>query len=511
MEEKKTMVAFDCGNSSFRTIVGIYENGKIKSNVISQLPNESTRIGDYFYWDMIRIFGEFKKNLKEIVKEYGRIDSIGISTWGVDFGLFDKEGRMLSNPLCYRNTLGEAQVEKLSSEDKKRMFYETGILCDKINSVYMLTGMRERFSTIYNASDKLLMIPDILNYFLTGVMMNEPSEFSTTQFMNVKTGEVSSYVCDFFNIDSKKFCSIGKHGQVIGYVRENILREIGADYQIPVICVPSHDTGAAVAAIPAKEECFGFISCGTWSLIGIELDKPVLTDDVINAGLTNEVGAFGKITLLKNSNGMFIVNQLKKEYDFESGRDVSWDEITKMAQNCKTDAVLNLNDSRFFNPVSMSEEIYNYLLETEQIEGEKQWDILFKAFYESLACCYSITMKDAESVTGTEFKKVYIVGGGAASEVLLKLSAIHIGKPIVVCYGESTSMGNLGVQLSSFYKDMNLKDIRSIIANSYEVKEYVEDKSREDILERYVFLNRGTKSIFNRRKGRNVWQKKYWK
>lgn len=473
MRDTKIMIALDCGNSSFRIVVGQYKNGKIESKVVNQVPNSMVKIGEYYYWDLLHIFQEFKLSLKEIASKCDRIDSIGICTWGVDFALFDKKGNMLSNPLSYRNIIGEQELSKLSTDEKKQMFCETGILCDKINSLYMLSGMKELFPQIISAADKCLMIPDILNYFLTGKMINEPSELSTTQLMSAKTRKINEDVCKKFGISKDIFCEIGKHGEVIGNVKTDILEELGITYEIPVICVPSHDTASAVAAIPAVEPRFGFISCGTWSLIGTELDDPICTDKVMESQLTNEVGAFGKITLLKNSAGMFIVNQLKKEYDFVKGRKASWDEISELAEECDKETQIDLNDSTFFNPVSMSKAVWNDLLRTGQAEGEMQWPVLFRTFYESLARCYAVTIENLEKTTGRIFEKVYIVGGGSASRVLLNLTAKYVEKPIVVCYGESTSMGNLAVQLKYFYPELELTDLRSIISGSYKTEEYI--------------------------------------
>lgn len=470
MNEEKIMVALDCGNSSFRIVAGQYKEGKIQSEVVSQISNSMVKIGEYYYWDLLHIFHEFKLSLKEIAAKWKKIDSIGICTWGVDFAFFDKEGHMLSNPLSYRNVIGEKQLSKLDEEEKKNLFCETGILCDKINSLYMLAGMKELFPHILAEADKLLMVPDILNYFLTGEMVNEPSELSTTQVMSARERNISEAVCKKFGIDRKLFCRIGQHGEKIGNVRKDILEEIGIDYDIPVICVPSHDTASAVAAIPALEENFGFISCGTWSLIGTEIKDPICNEEVRNANLTNEVGAFGRITLLKNSAGMFIINQLKKEYDFLNNKKASWDTISELAEKCESNAVIDLNDSAFFNPASMSEAVWEYLTKTGQASGNLRWDILFRTFYESLARIYADTIRDIERVAGNVFEKVYIVGGGAASSVLLNLSARYMKKPIVVCYGESTSMGNLGIQLKYFNKDFSLSDIRRVIADSYETK-----------------------------------------
>lgn len=488
MSDIKTMVALDCGNSSFRIVLGQYKDGKIESTVINQVPNGMVKIGDYYYWDMLRIFNEFKASLKEVASKYEKIDSIGICTWGVDFALFDKEGHMVSNPLSYRNVIGAQVLSKLSNEEKVEMFYDTGILCDKINSLYMMSGMKERFSQIMSIADYCLMIPDILNYFMTGKMLNEPSELSTTQLMDAKTRQVNEKVCEKFGINTKLFGPIGVHGTKIGNVKADILEEIGVDYDIPVICVPSHDTAAAVAAIPATEDQFGFVSCGTWSLIGTELDEPVCNEEVMAANLTNEVGAFGKITLLKNSAGMFIVNQLKKEYDSKCGRKVTWDEISKLAEETDIHSVIDLNAPEFFNPTSMSKAVWKYLLDTDQVSGEMQWSVLFKTFYESLACCYAATIADVETITGKEFEKIYIVGGGAASKVLLRFTAQHVGKPIVVCFGESTSMGNLAVQLKYFKPELDLKGIRAIVSSSYKTEEYIVEKKDEEILAKYKEL-----------------------
>ncbi|MBR0086009.1 MAG: rhamnulokinase [Lachnospiraceae bacterium] len=486
MADKKIMVALDCGNTSFRTVVGEYENGKVETTLIDQQPNGMIKIGDYYYWDIMRIFNEFKTSLKNVVKRFKKVDSIGICTWGVDFALFDKGGHMIMNPLCYRNEIGEAKVSALSAEDKEKLFFETGILCDKINSVYMMSGLKEHFPDVMSIADKCLMVPDILNYFLTGEMVNEPSEFSTTQLMDARTRQVSSEVCAKMGVDESLFSRIGEHGKLIGYVRKDILEEVGADYEIPVVCVPSHDTACAVTAIPAGEKDFGFISSGTWSLIGTELSEPVVTREVMEANLTNEVGVFGNITLLKNSIGLFIVNQLKNEYDFECGRKASWDEISDMCDKCDTETVIDLNDLAFFNPVNMAEAVWDYLVKTGQAEVEKSWPVLFKTFYQSLAACYAVTISDIEKATGKTFEKVYIVGGGASSRVLVELTAAFMGKPVVVAFGESTSMGNLALQIKYFEPEKELSDLRAIIAASFETREHVKEKGGSRIIDNYV-------------------------
>lgn len=471
MEQERTMVALDCGNSSFRTVIGKYRDGKLESRVVGQTANSMIKAGDYYYWDILAIFKEFKLSVKKLVSEGEKIDSIGICTWGVDFALFDKSGAMLANPLCYRNTIGEEYLSRLTEKEKEELFYGTGILCDKINSIYMLLGIKEMFPELFQAADRCLMVPDILNYFLTGKMVNEPSELSTTQLMDVRSGGICAEVCERFGIPGRLFGEIGTHGECIGTVRRDILEEWGVDYDIPVICVPSHDTASAVAAIPAREKEFGFISSGTWSLIGTELEHPACREEILKAGLTNEYGAFGKITLLKNSAGMFVVNSLKKEYEAACGRPAAWDEISELAQSCEARLRIDLNDAAFFNPRSMSEAIWEDLKQSGQAEGELRWDVLFRTFYESLADCYARTIGNIERAAGKKFEKVYIAGGGTSSRILLYLMAEYIGKPIVVCYGESTSMGNLAVQLKYFQPEMDLGAVRELISRSYRTEE----------------------------------------
>lgn len=484
----KNIVGLDCGNSSFRILLGKYDGNKLTTEVIDQIPNNMVRIGDYFYWDLLKIFDGLKTSLRKISKQVGKIDSIGVCTWGIDFALFDKSGNMIGNSLSYRNTFGGEYLEKLSKEQQRDVFQKTGIICDRINSVYLLSAIKEQMPDLYSIADKFLMIPDIINYFLTGVMLNEPSEFSTSQLMDVRTKKISTETCKKFGIDTKLFNEIGVHGKIIGNVRKNILEEIEIDYDIPVVCVPSHDTASAITAIPTQEDSFVFISSGTWSLIGTELDEPKINDETLNARLTNEVGAFDKITLLKNSAGMFIIQRIKQEYDAVMDRTSTWDELDELADLYQGDIPLfNVNDSRFFNPYKMSEEIWSYLVETNQVAGKLDWGTVIKSVHESMACSYATTIEDLENVLDKKFASIYIVGGGSKNIAVNNLTAKRTGKKVIACSKESTALGNIATQLKSFDESITLKKIREIIANSITVKEYTAEKD-SDLVERYKKL-----------------------
>lgn len=482
----KNIIGLDCGNSSYRVILGKYDGRAITTEVIDQVQNDMIRIGDYFYWDILKIFEGFKSSLRKIAGKVDKIDSIGICTWGIDFALFDKSGNMLGNPLSYRNDIGEIYLSRLTEAQKIDMFQRTGIACDKINTIYRLAAMKDLMPDIYSISDKILMIPDILNYFMTGVMENEPSELSTTQIMSSKTRKISSDICREFGISEDLFCKMGRHGERIGFVRESILEEIGVSYDIPVICVPSHDTASAVAAIPTQQDDYIFISSGTWSLIGTETDEPIINDTVMDAALTNEVGAFNKITLLKNSAGMFIIQRIKKEFDLTKERISTWDELNNLAESYEGEIpLININNSRFFNPSKMSLEIWKYLMETGQVQGELNWRTIIRTVYESMACCYAVTVEQLEKVMLKHFDSIYIVGGGSQNTMVNKLTAKRTGKKVLACGKESTSLGNIAVQIKAIDKNIDLKRIREIIENSIVITEYWESEEGTELTERY--------------------------
>ncbi|RRD95907.1 rhamnulokinase [Clostridiales bacterium COT073_COT-073] len=470
---KKNMVAFDCGNSSCRVILGIYDGKCIKTEVILQVPNYMVRYHNYFYWDILMIYHKLLEGLKEVQKKVDIIHSIGICTWGVDFAPFDKEGFMLQNPLSYRNTVGAEMLSKISDEQQRFLFEETGILCDKINSLYMIKALAMKMPQIFSVSDKILMIPDILNYMFTGNMLNEPSEFSTTQLMNVRTQKISERVLENMNIPQRLFPDLGKHGEKIGNIRAEIKEYLDIKYDIPVICVPSHDTAAAVLAVPAKEEEFIFISLGTWALIGMELEKPIITEEVRKSQLTNEIGAFQKITLLRNSAGMFIIQRLKAEYEKEYSS-IPWEDFNDLARGvCSPVPLFPVNENRFFNPVSMADEIWKYFKETGQVNTEKNWAVIVAAFQYSMAFNLCLTVEKLEKVSKKQQHKIYLVGGGSQNKRLCQLIANVSGKKVVIGAKESTSLGNLGAQLKFFEKQQSIQDIRDIIEKNIEKMEYI--------------------------------------
>lgn len=485
---KRNMVAFDCGNSSLRVVLGIYDGERITTEVIWQIPNYMVRVHGWYYWDILMIYHQLLQGLEEAVKRAGHVDSIGICTWGVDFAFFNKQGHMVQNPLSYRNDTGAWMLDRTSPGIRESLYSHTGILCDKINSVYMIKGMMEKMPEVLRSGDKLLMIPDILNYMFTGVMSNEPSELSTTQLMDARTRAVSKEVLRDMDIREDLFPPLGVHGTRAGMLLPEVKERLGISYDIPVVCVPSHDTAAAVLAIPAEEEEFLFISTGTWALIGMELEEPVVNEAVKQRCLTNEVGAFDKITLLRNSAGMFLVQRLREEYEKEQGP-ADWEQLNALADQYQGEVPLfNVNDDRFFNPVHMADEIWKYFKETGQAEGERDWSAVMCSFQHSMALSFAVTIKDLEELSGKERDTVYMAGGGSRNTRLCQLTADLTGKCVVTGGKESTSLGNIGAQIRYFEPDKSVKDLRRIMGNSIESSQYRFGRSYPGEYERYKGL-----------------------
>lgn len=471
MNDTKNLIAMDCGNSSYRLVLGKYENGIIKTEVIAQEKNSMVKINGYDCWDIVKIYQFLVTNIKKCILKGIVPDAIGICTWGVDFAFFDKEGFSLGEMLSYRNTMGQEVLDSLSKDEQNELFYETGILCNRINSVYLMSALKKIMPTRTKAASHVLMVPDILNYLLTGKMVNEPSELSTTQLMSAKTQTVDEKVCAKFGISPSWFSEIGCHGKAIGELLPELKKELGINKSLPVICVPSHDTASAVAAIPAKEEPFLFISSGTWALIGAELDEPIITQDVLEADLTNEIGAFGKITLLKNSTGMFILDRIKHEYEEETGNPISWDDFFDLAKEEPSNLVFDVNDPQFFNPDHMAKCIHKEL-QKQDSSIPYSFPLFISVAQRSMANGYAETLQTLEKVTKKSFDQVYMVGGGIRNDIINQMTADLSGKTVITCSEESTCLGNLGTQLTYFNPEMTITHIRKIFGKSIETKEF---------------------------------------
>jgi len=472
MREIRNIVAFDCGNSSIRVILGRFDGEHIEPTLVHQVEQKEIEINGLFYWDILYIFSELQKGLQAAYRECGRIDSAGICTWGIDFGMIGGQGQLISNPLCYRNSLGGRVLQRLSPDERRQMFDLTGIHNHQMNSLYQLKAYQEEFPEQLAAVKGILLIPDLLAYLFTGVRAGERTIASTTQYYSVIDKDYSKAVLEKFSLEPTLFPPLIENGAVIGEIKPEIANSLKIN-TFPFICVPSHDTACAAAAAPAAEGDFAFISSGTWNLIGTELAKPIVNDDVYASGLANEGGVFNTITLLKNSAGMFIIQRIRSEMA-ASGKKLSWDEIVAMAVSAGDDTLLfDPNDGSLYNPASMTEAIRMLFTKTGQ-NASCSLEEVIRSVYESLAQSYKYVLDGIEKITGKTYESIHIIGGGSKNGFLNQLAADATGKRVYAGPSEATGLGNIGVQIASAFTGRDkLKEIRRIIRQSVHTEEYL--------------------------------------
>ncbi len=467
MSEIHHYIGFDCGNSSIRTVVCSFDGEIISIELIRQHTNRAIKGHRYEFWDILNIFHHMQKGFKLALDKAPHAISFGISTWGIDFGLIGESGELLTNPLCYRNPLGKKGLESLNDEEKRKMFFSTGIQNHVMNSFYQIRGIKEDLPEFLLLAKHLLLVPDLLNYLFTGEMNSETSIASTTQLLDMRKQHYCEELFDQFKIDRNLFSPLVEHRNVRGYLREDLASLFGSPI-IPAICVPSHDTASAVLSVPTQEDDFVFISSGTWSLIGTELKEPIINEEVFQHGFANEGGALGSITLLKNSAGMHILENIKREMEFNDSRPYTWDELIDLSRPSLEDPDLPLfdpNSDLLYNPESMIESL-KILINTDDI-GQ-----ILASAYASLAQSYATTIQDLEHITGKEYPVIHIIGGGARNDHLNQMTANKSHKRVIAGPVEATSLGTGAMQILHDYPQMSVKDIRKIIHNSFELVTY---------------------------------------
>ena len=467
-------VAIDLGAESGRVIVGNLS----KIETIYRFPNNLVRIKDSIFWDILGIFNEIKKGLKKAFNKYpNQIISIGIDTWGVDYVLLDKDGDLLENPYHYRDKRTDSIMEEVFKIiPKKEIFTETGIQFMQINTLYQLYSFMKNKPQIFKATKYFLTIPDLLNYWLTGVIKNEYSIATTTQLYNPIKKDWSKKILNKLKLKRDIFSEIIMPGTKVGKLLPAVSREIGANSKVVVVAPACHDTALAVAAVPAINSIdYAYVSSGTWSLIGIETPKPIINKDSYKFNFTNEGSANGGFRFLKNITGFWIIQECKKYWD-EKVKSYSYDELTKIAleygpANFKIDP----DDLRFLKPGliddNMPDRIKTYCQETGQKIPETSAEIV-RGVIESLADKYTSTIKVIEEITNKSIKEIYIIGGGSRNALLCQLVANTISLPVYAGPVEATAIGNIMIQAISMGEVDSIARGRKIIRESYKIKKY---------------------------------------
>ncbi len=451
-------LAVDLGASSGRTIVGTLENGRITLKEMNRFWNGPTEIGGTLYWDFVHLFRSIQEGIARAKKEYGAgLASMGIDTWGVDFGLIDEDGRLLGNPVNYRDSRTAGMFEKVFERvPKEEVFSQTGIQFMELNTLYQLMALSLEDSFQYRTAAKMLCVPDLLNYWLTGKMTAERTFASTTQFYNPVAKDWAYNLLKKLGIRADLFAELIDPGTVIGDVDG-----------LPVVAVGSHDTASAFAAVPVvQDEHCAFLSSGTWSLLGTELQEPVINEDSLAANFTNEVGVCDTIRFLKNLSGLWIIQELRRVWN-EQDCDYSWAAMEHMALQARPfEFFLDPSDEIFLAPGDMPSRIQDYCERTGQARPETHAQIL-RAAYEGLALLYADVYGTLEKLTGRKLDMLRIVGGGCKDTLLDQLAANATGRKVVTGPIEATATGNLIIQMLAMGDIASLAEGREIVRNSF--------------------------------------------
>lgn len=464
-------LAIDLGAESGRVIVGIFDGQQIRLEEVHRFPNKQVKIFNGNYWNVLSLFEEIKKGLLLAVeKGYGDIESIGIDTWGVDFGLIDKNGQLLGMPHTYRDSrtdgIPEKVYEKISSDE---IYGITGIQLMQINSLYQLYSLKLFNKELLNNCSKILFMPDLFNYLLTGVMKSEYTIASTSQMVNSKTRSFDEKIFSELGIPKNITAPIVEPGTVIGKLLPEIAKEVGLN-EVDVIAVGCHDTASAVAAVPAEGKDWAYLSSGTWSLIGIETDEPVIELSLKN-NFTNEGGVGGKTRFLHNTMGLWFIQALRKSWGGK-GDTLTYEEITELASVAKEfAAVIEPDDKLFLNPEDMVEAIEKYCEQTNQDKPKTKGEFA-RVVLESLALKYKMILEKIENVSNKKIEKLHIVGGGSQNELLNQLTANAAKKKVLAGPVEATALGNVIVQAIAKNKIESLNKAREIVSNSFPLKTY---------------------------------------
>lgn len=466
----KRVLAFDFGASSGRAIIGTLDNGRITLNEVHRFSNDPVTVNGTFYWDVLRLFHEIKQGLLK-AKQAGGFDSIGIDTWGVDFGLIDKDGVLLENPVHYRDKRNIGMVEKAAKYiGKDEMYKLTGIQFMDFNTAFQLLSIKENRPELLARAESLLFMPDLFAYFLTGNKVSEYSIATTSQLVDINTRDWSKEILEKLGLPEKIFNRIVPSGSVTGYLSDEICEELGLE-KVPVIAVCGHDTQSAVTAVPSEKEDFAFISSGTWSLFGTETKKPIVNDLSYSFNVTNE-GGFGYSTaFLKNICGLWLIQESRRQW-IREGKEYSYAELEKAALREKPFArFIDPDAPEFAVPGNLPARITEYCRRTGQSVPENEGQTV-RCIYESLALRYRAVLEGIEKCTGKNYDSLNVVGGGTKDTLLCKMTADACNITVYAGPIEATVMGNVAVQLISGGDIADVVEARRIIANSEQLKCY---------------------------------------
>lgn len=473
MKKNYKFLAFDFGASSGRAMLATFDGEKIVLEEKHRFSNDPVNINGCLHWDILRLFFEIKQGILKCVNSGDRdIDCIGIDTWGVDYGLLDENDKLLGNPYHYRDTRTDGMYDKaFAVVPKEEIFNSTGIAFNWFNTVYQLLSAKLSGDVTLKNAKTMLFVPDLLNFFLTGKKRTEYTIASTSQMFDSKTYTWATDMLERLGLPTDIYPDIIYPGETVGTIKPELAEELGIP-EIPVIAVASHDTGSAVASVPVVDDKdFIYISSGTWSLMGVELDEPNVSAEALEYNFTNEGGVNKTIRFLKNIMGLWLIQESRRQWDRE-GELLSFDELEKQANEATPFASLIDPDYEAFQtPGNMPRRIREYCERTGQKVPETKGEIV-RCIAESLAFKYRATIEGMEAVNGKKYNSVHIVGGGIKDKMICRFTANATKRVVEAGPVEATSLGNILVQAMAMGAVKDLNEGRKIIKNSFDIAKY---------------------------------------
>ncbi|TXT55081.1 MAG: Rhamnulokinase [Promethearchaeota archaeon] len=475
-------IAVDLGASSGRLILGTLNNKTLELKELYRFENGGIELFDCLYWDILYLYNEIIEGLKKFTDSHGnRIDGIGIDTWGVDFVLLDRNDELVGLPHHYRDQRTDNMIKEIAKVVPKMEIYKkTGIQFSRINSLTQLFSMVFHNSPQLEIAHTFLLTPDFLNFLLTGRKCSEYTIATTTQLYNSINKNWAYELIEKFSLNKNWFSEIIQPGTIIGTILPMVNNKTGLAEKTKIIAPGSHDTASAIAAVPVLEKIYkkrkwAYISSGTWSLMGIETDTPIINKKAFQYNFTNEGGISNTIRFLKNLTGMWIIQECKRIWN-ENGKDVNWNQIDQKAKNADPfKFYINPDDPAFISPLNMVESIRNYCKKHRQDIPETIGEIS-RTIFESLAFRYRQIFINIEEILQDTIKALFIVGGGSKNGLLNQFAASSLNIPVFAGPIEATAIGNILTQAMANGKIKSLQELRKIVRNSFEIDKFLPQK-----------------------------------
>jgi rhamnulokinase len=471
MTATRKLLAIDLGAESGRGVLGLFDGQRLGLEVVHRFPNGPVLTLDTLHWDVLRLHGDILATLRLCAGKFGGIDSAGVDTWGVDFALLGRGGTLLGNPRHYRDPHTEGVMDRaFRAVPRADLYRRTGLQFLRFNTLFQLIALKDAGSPLLDAAETLLFIPDLFHYFLTGLKVNEFTDASTSQMLDPHTRTWAYDLVGQFGLPAKILGTIVPPATVLGPLRTSVATDTGLA-PVPVVAPATHDTGSAVAAVPARGESWAYISSGTWSLMGAELPQPLVTDAALAANFTNEGGVAGTTRLLKNIMGLWLVQECRRAWE-KAGHAYSYDELVKLAEAAPPFASLVDPDApAFLLPPNMPAALADFCRATGQ-PAPAEPGAAVRCCLESLALKYRWVLEKLEGLVGKRLDVIHVVGGGSQNALLCQWTADACGRPVLAGPAEATALGNVLVQALGLGLLGSLADGREVVRRSVAVTTY---------------------------------------